>query len=297
MQRPSEAIDTIKHPAVLAARQALGQVGRQGATAFLADGLRLVTQAVRSPATVETVFFLHPLVGPEEQALLGRAQKSGLACHMVRKGVFFRMLGLGYETSVGVLAVVKRPVTADVARVARGDVCVLVGEQIQDPRNVGVLVRTADAWETVCAVFTSDSADPYSRAAVRSSTSSIFRMPLAIVSDLPACLRQLKANSLRIIGTSAHAEMPCWDANLSAPCAIVLGNESVGLSESVRRACDEMVTVPMHGGAESLNVTVAGGILLYERARQRASDHGGASHKGRASGGRDRGSCALESSD
>ena len=58
---------------------------------------------------------------------------------------------------------------------------------------------------------------------------------------------------------------------MSARCAIVLGNESVGLSGSVREVCDEMVTVPMHGGAESLNVTVAGGILLYERARQRAT--------------------------
>jgi 23S rRNA (guanosine2251-2'-O)-methyltransferase len=105
-------------------------------------------------------------------------------------------------------------------------------------------------------------------------------MPLAIVSDLPACLERLKANSLRIIGTSAHAEVPCWDADLSAPCAIVLGNESVGLSESVRKVCDEMVTIPMHGGAESLNVTVAGGIMLYERARQRARARRAVRHDG-----------------
>jgi TrmH family RNA methyltransferase len=280
MVRPSEVIATIKHPAVIAAREGLGQVGRQGASAFLADGHRLVSQAIRSRADIQSIFFLHPLAGAEEEALLERALEAGFACHLVRKGVFFRMLGLGYETSVGVLAVVRRPPSADITQVARGDVCMLLGEQIQDPRNVGVLVRTADAWETACTVFTSDSADPYCRAAVRSSTSSIFRMPLAIVSDLPACLERLKANSLRIIGTSAHAEVPCWDADLSAPCAIVLGNESVGLSESVRKVCDEMVTIPMHGGAESLNVTVAGGIMLYERARQRARARRAVRHDG-----------------
>jgi TrmH family RNA methyltransferase len=271
MARPNNIISTLKHPAVVAAREGIGQVGRQAATAFLADGHRLVSQAIRSGAPIESVFFLHPFAGAEDAALLERARDAGLACHLVTKGVFFRLLGLGYETSVGALAVVRRPASADAAQLARGDACVLVGEQIQDPRNVGVLVRTADAWKISCAVFTSGSADAYSRASVRSSTSSIFRVPLAIVSDLPACLGRLKANSVRIIGTSAHAELPCWEADLSAPCAIVLGNESAGLSEAVRKVCDEVVTIPMHGGAESLNVTVAGGIMLYERARQRGA--------------------------
>ncbi len=273
--RQSEVISTLKHPAIVAARRALGQAGREGATAFLADGARLVSHAIRSGAPVESIFFLHPIAGPEEEVLYAAARGAGAACHLVTKGVFFRLLGLGYETSVGVLAVVRRPDSADFARLARGDVCVLVGEQIQDPRNVGVLVRTADAWRTACAVFTSDSADAYSRAAVRSSTSSIFRVPLAVVPDLAACLSVLKANGLRVVGTSAHAARPCWDADLTAPCAIVVGNESVGLSDAARKACDETVTIPMGGGAESLNVTVAAGIMLYERARQRAAASAG----------------------
>ena len=268
MVRAEDVISTIKDAAVVAARRSLGQIGRQGATAFLADGHRLVGHALRAGAPIESVFFLHPVEGEEEAELLRRARQSGVECRHVTRGVFFRMLGLGYETSVGVLAVIERPPSADARRLAQGDACLLAGERIQDPRNVGVLVRTADAWGLPCAVFSEDSADPYSRGSVRSSTGSIFRVPLAIAPDLVAALEGLKARSVRIIGTSAHAEVPCWDADLSGRCTIVVGNESVGLSERARAVCDAVVTVPMEGGADSFNVTVAAGIILYERARQ-----------------------------
>jgi TrmH family RNA methyltransferase len=147
----------------------------------------------------------------------------------------------------------------------------MVGEQIQDPRNVGVMVRTADAWQPAATVLSADSADPWCRAAVRSSTGSIFRMPLSMPEDLPAYVRKLKSRGVRIVGTSAHAPAPVWDTDLTGPCALVLGNESVGMSEELTAECDEFVTIPMHGGASSFNVTVAGGILLYERERQRLS--------------------------
>jgi len=269
MESAEEVISSIKHPAVVAARRALGQVGQGAVTSYLADGHSLVSQAVDARVPVEGVFFLHPVEGPEEAALLARVRGSGLPCHVVRRGVFFRILGLGYETSVGVLAELRRPPSADLLQATqRADACALAGEQIQDPRNVGVLIRTADAWGLACAAFTADSADPYSRASVRSTTGSIFRVPVARVSDLPACLSSLRGRGMCIVGTSAHARTACWDADLRGPCVVVLGNESVGLSEAVRNSCDLVVRIPMHGGARSLNVTVAAGIVLYERERQ-----------------------------
>jgi tRNA G18 (ribose-2'-O)-methylase SpoU len=246
-------------------------VGKAAPTAYLADGRQLVSQAVRCRALVQGVFFVQPVESVEDVAVVNAARVAGLKCRPVTKGVFFKLLGLGYETSVRVLAVVERPEPPDVVQFARADVCILAGERIVDPRNVGVLVRTADACGVPCVAFTRDSADPYSRASVRSSTSSIFRVPLALVGDLPACLERLKARSLRIVGTSAHAEVPCWKADLTGACVIVVGTESVGLSEAVRSACDELVTIPMKGGADSFNVTVAAGVVLYERARQVAA--------------------------
>lgn len=267
--RPEEkVISSIKHPAVVAARQGLGQIGRHGRSSFLVDGYKLVSQALESRARSESLFFLHPVEGEAHAALLQHAFDMEVECHLVTKGVFFRILGLGYETSVQVLAAVSRPQSADATAFLDGDACLLVGERIQDPRNVGVLIRTADGWGLPGAIFSGDSADPYSRASVRSSTGSIFRLRLTLTDNLVACLEKLKAMSVRIIGTSAHAKKACWDVDLSARSAIVFGNETTGLSDDVKKACDELVTIPMRGRAHSFNVTVAAGIILYQRARQ-----------------------------
>ena len=262
-----EVISSIKHPAVVAARQSLGQVGGQAATSFFADGARLASQALQSPLPVERVFFLDP-VGGEEAVLLRQARAGAAECWVVTRGVFFRILGLGYETAVRTLAVVTRPTSPDLCALLEGDVCALVGEGIQDPRNVGVLIRTADAWGLPGVVFSQDSADPYCRGSVRSSTGSVFRVPVTITAHLVEYLERLKERSVRVIGTSAHATDACWDVDLSGPAAYVFGNESVGLSAEVEGVCDAVVSVPQYGGAHSLNVTVAAGIILYEWARQ-----------------------------
>jgi TrmH family RNA methyltransferase len=264
----TDVITKLKHPAVTEARRRLGQLGRNEPTAFVADGHNLVSQALDARALIDALFFLDPVEGAEAD-LLRAAAESAVQCHIVSKGIFFRTLGLGYETSVRVLAVVSRPPFGDPVELVGGDGCLLVGERIQDPRNVGVMIRTADAWGLACCVFSRDSADPFSRASVRSTTGSVFRVPLSLSDRLAEDLERLKARSVRVVGTSAHAGKPCWEADLTGPIATVLGNESSGLSAETADACDELVAIPMQGGAHSFNVTVAAGIVLYERARQR----------------------------
>ena len=271
MKADADRISTVKHPAVASARKAIARSGRESPRSFLVDGHRMVCQALEGRADVESVFVLDPIETTEDEQLLAMVEARGVVCYPTAKGVFFKLLGLGYETSVRSLAIVRRnPLTsADVAALAGDDTCFLVGETIQDPRNVGVLIRTADAYGLTAAVFTRDSADPYARAGVRSTTGSVFRVPVGETQGVQDCLARLKDRSVRIVGTSAAAAQPCWDADLSSPCAVVLGNETHGLSPDAKGLCDEMVTIPMYGGAHSLNVTVAAGILLYEVAKRR----------------------------
>jgi len=264
-----DVIATIKHPAIVQARQSIGQAGREGPTSFLVDGHSLVSQAVAAGAPVERLFFLAPVEGAKHRALLEDAQTRGIECHRVSKGIFFRLLGLGYETSVRVLAVVRRKTSPETTQPTGPGTCVLVGERIQDPRNIGVLIRTADAYGTSHAVFSAGSADPFCRASVRSTTGSIFRVPLTIAEDVAGCLGRLAESGMKIVGTSAQAARLCWEEDLSGPCAIVLGNETAGLSDGAKALCDALVSIPMSGGAHSFNVTVAAGIVFYERARQR----------------------------
>jgi TrmH family RNA methyltransferase len=265
-----EVISSIKHPAVAEVRRSLGQVGGGRPTAFVVEDARMISQALAAGAPVEAVLFMDPVEGPDEKVLRDALRRAGVQSHLTHRGVFFRVLDLGYETATRVLATVRaEPFPhARLAELIDAQACFLVGEQIQDPRNVGVLVRTADALGVRAAIFSSDSADPYSRASVRSTTGSILRVPLVLAERLPEVLAALRAAGVRVIGTSAHAATACWDADLSTPCAILLGNETSGLSEGAKSVCDLLVTIPMQGEASSLNVTVAAGALLYEVARQ-----------------------------
>jgi tRNA G18 (ribose-2'-O)-methylase SpoU len=265
MSSELERIDSVKHPAVAEARRSTRAQG----DCFLVDGHRFVAQAVAAAAPVRRVFLLDP-TPPEHAAALAAAEarRAGIECLALTKGVFFRTLGLGYETAVRVLAQIERPPPVTPTSLACADSCLLVGECIQDPRNVGVMLRTADAWSLPGVAFSGDSADPWRRAAVRSSTGSIFRVPVAMPDDLPAALRQLREQGMHIVGTSAAAPTTIWDADLTGACAVVLGNETHGLTDAAQSACDTFVTIPMTGGAHSFNVTIAAGICLYERARQ-----------------------------
>ncbi|MBM3476654.1 MAG: RNA methyltransferase [Armatimonadetes bacterium] len=266
----AETITGVKHPTIVRVRQSLGQAGGGRATAFLVEDAKMVSQALAAGAPLETVLYLDPVEQPEEQALLEAVRRAGAECQVVTRGVFFRVLDLGYETATRVLATVRaEPLPASrLGELTNEEACLLVGEGIQDPRNVGVLIRTADALGVRAAIFTADSADPYSRASVRSTTGSILRVPLVLAESLLDVLDNLRHRGVRIIGTSAHAATACWDADLSPPCALLLGNETTGLSPEAQAACDLLVTIPMQGEASSLNVTVAVGALLYEVARQ-----------------------------
>ena len=264
-------ISSLKHPTLAEARQALNHSGKKKASAFLIDGQPLATQALESPLKIEHLFFLNPAPPDAREAIIEleqAAREHRIQRAHLTKGMFFKLLGLGYETSAWVLALVRRPPDDQPLAVDGKQGCLLVGERIRDPRNVGVLVRNADAFGLSAALFCGESADPYCRAALRSTTGSILRTTVGIADDLPGRLRELKEQGVHLIGSSAHAQTSCSEADWSGPCAILLGNESDGLSPEAAALCDTMVTIPMGGGASSLNVTVAAGILLHERTKQ-----------------------------
>jgi TrmH family RNA methyltransferase len=263
-----DVVNSIKHPAVVAARATTGQSRPGKPTSFLIEGGKLVLEAVEAGAPLEGVFFMHPL---EETDTWQAVQQTGVPCWLVTRGVYHRILGLTYETSTRILGTVKtiRRSAAELVAGMDPSTHLLVGESIQDPRNVGTLVRTAEACGLRAAAFTEGSADPFSRPSLRSSTGSILRVSIATDCRTRELLEAMRATGSRLVGASAAAAAPCWEVDLSPPCAFLLGNETTGLSREARELSDVMVRIPMYGRAHSFNVTVAAGILLYEAARQR----------------------------
>ena len=278
-KRPAseDTITSIKDPRVAAVR-----AGVDDRRSFLVEGERMLRQALERGAALESVLFLDPL-RPDLEPLFEAARLAAPVCSRVTRGVFFKILGLGYETAVEVLALV--PIPSHDARTLtegasdRKDALYLVGMGIQDPRNVGVLVRTADAFAATAFVLSADSAFPWSRQAIRSTTGSIYRLPIFLSDDLASFLGELRRQGVAILGSSVTGTDDCATAAYRFPCAVLLGNETTGLTPELRSCCDALLTIPMSGGAHSLNVTVAGGILLHHAALRRSGRAASASHR------------------
>jgi TrmH family RNA methyltransferase len=145
---------------------------------------------------------------------------------------------------------------------------ILVG--VQDPGNVGALIRTAEACGATGMVTMNDTASPFGWKALRASMGSALRLPMAVHVEPRALLGDLRARGVRLVGTSAHGGTPLFSSSLTGPTAILLGAEGAGLPPELRTACDVTVTIPMKPPVESLNVATAGALLLFEAARQRS---------------------------
>lgn len=144
----------------------------------------------------------------------------------------------------------------------------LVLDQIQDPRNLGACLRSAEAAGVDAVVIPKDRSAKLTAAAVKAAAGAAETVRLARVGNLASTLHWLKAAGVWIVGADADTPRSLFDAQLSAPIALVVGGEGRGLRRLTRETCDEIVSIPMHGTVASLNVSVAAAILLFELERQ-----------------------------
>lgn len=170
-------------------------------------------------------------------------------------------------TPQGAIAVARAP-RWDFDALEGGDLVVVLAE-VADPGNAGTLVRTASAAGASGVVFVRGSVDPWHPKVVRSAAAELFRIPVVRDADPGACAGAVRTLGLALVGAAARAPVDVYDCDLTRPVAIVVGNEAWGLPGWAQDAVDELVAIPMPGGAESLNVAVAGAILLFEAVRQR----------------------------
>lgn len=146
---------------------------------------------------------------------------------------------------------------------------VLVLDSLEDPQNVGTLLRSAEAAGVHGVVFPTERQAPLSPAAIKASAGATEHLLLAPVDDLAQALTDLHLRGLRIVGSEADAALTAREADLRGATAIVVGSEGHGLSPVIRRRCDLFVRIPMRGVIGSLNAAVAGSILLFETLGQR----------------------------
>ena len=153
--------------------------------------------------------------------------------------------------------------------VQEGPALVLVLDGVQDPHNLGACLRTADAAGAHAVVAPRDRAVGLTPAVLKVASGAAESVPFVQVTNLARTLRALKDRGLKVVGAAGGAEQPLFAADLSGPLALVMGGEGGGLRRLTREQCDALVRIPMAGAVESLNVSVAAAVCLYEVVRQR----------------------------
>ena len=151
----------------------------------------------------------------------------------------------------------------------RGPALLLVLDGITDPHNLGACLRVADGAGAHAVIAPKDHAVGVNATVSKVASGAAETVPYLMVTNLARTLAELKEREIRVIGTSDTATASLYDVDLSGPVAIVLGAEGSGMRQLTARSCDELVRLPMQGVVESLNVSVASGICLYEALRQR----------------------------
>jgi RNA methyltransferase, TrmH family len=234
--------------------------GRRRAERFLAEGPNLVEAAARRGLVLE-VFATEAAVQRHTEVL------AGLTVHEVTERAAKALSET--VTPSGLVAVCTMP-DGDLDAVLAGQPpLVVVAVDLSEPGNAGTLIRLADAMGAAAVVFAGHSVDPYNGKCLRSSAGSIFAVPVVVAEDAGGVVSGLRASGLQVLATTLDGELSLDDADavLGAPTAWVFGPEAHGLPQEIAALADHRVTIPMAGGAESLNVAAAAAICLYQSAR------------------------------
>ena len=177
----------------------------------------------------------------------------------------------GTRDHQGVLALVEPYRYADAYALARAERPLMaVLDRVTDPRNLGAVCRSAEGAGATGVVVPAHGSAVVTPAVARASAGAIEHLPVAVVTNLARYLEEVKSGELWVFGAAGEkGARPMWETDLSGGAAIVLGAEGKGLRPLVRRTCDALVSIPLLGRVESLNVSVAAALLLYEARRQR----------------------------
>ena len=235
---------------------------------FHAVGVRLKT----APASVIEVYFDASRRDARMRQFMARAQEAGVRLIESDGARLAKLAGsLGHQ---GVAARVQALEMArsldDLLDGVQGPPLILVLDGVTDPHNLGACLRVADGAGAHAVIAPKDHAVGINATVAKVASGAAETVPYFMVTNLARTLGELKERSIWIVGTSDDAPRTLYQADFKGPTALVLGAEGAGMRQLTRKTCDELVSIPMCGAVESLNVSVASGICLYEARRQRS---------------------------
>jgi TrmH family RNA methyltransferase len=240
---------------------------RQKEKTYLIEGVKMVEEALRENAGAMTVVAAPPLMRHHGKGVLKLAENRGVDILWVSE----RLMDTLAETRTPqpVMAAVPIRTYSEDELLARSTGLIVCAHELQDPGNLGTIIRTSEAVGASGVVVSPHTVDPYNAKAVRASMGSILRLPVVPVRDLSAFLRKCRQNGFQSVAAVLTGEKTPFDIDLTKPTCVVLGQEGEGLRGDVTADIDLRVRIPMASSIDSLNVATAAAVILYEALRQR----------------------------
>lgn len=257
-------ITGLQNPVVKAAAELKQKKYRQQQGLFLAEGLRTVEEAVRY-GNVKSVFYT-AIEDDRTRSVLEEAASKQVQLICVSEAVLKKIADT--ETPQGVIAVCETGKAGLEELLATGKM-LLVLDRVGDPGNIGTMLRTADAAGLGGLVLLKGSADIYAPKTVRASMGSLFHLPVVSGVSETEFVSSARKAGYELLVTSLDGADNLYKADLRGRLAFVMGNEANGVTDSLLEAADKRVFIPMQGRAESLNVAMAAGVVMFEALRQR----------------------------
>jgi len=251
---------TIKYVKSLHLRKNREQEGR-----FIVEGIKMVREAMASEIKTDCIIMSEDGMDAM-QGLRNEAEQKGIRVLTVSGKVFGEISDT--QTPQGVLAVMEIPGHSLDPLLKRENCFLVVLDGIQDPGNMGTIIRTIDAAGGSGAVLLKGCTDPFSMKAVRSTMGSIYRVPVVMIDDRQHFLSSLSESGFCIAASHLKGQNIFKWAGGHGKTALVVGSEAHGVARDIEERADVLVKIPMAGGAESLNASVAAGILIYEIFRK-----------------------------
>jgi TrmH family RNA methyltransferase len=225
---------------------------------YFIEGIKMVKEALQERVSIEKLIFSEDFPISE----LGEECIAGIGSTYVTSGIFKQISDV--ENPQGVIAIIKKRRMTLQELITKPSYFIVILDRVQDPGNVGSIIRTVDAARGDAVVLLKGSADPYNPKTLRSTMGSIFRVPTFEIEESGSFIKQLISADTHLIVSCLNGDnLFNWNGNYNKT-ALVIGNESKGVENEIPNLASSRVTIPMAGRAESLNASVAAGILIYE---------------------------------
>lgn len=237
------------------------------------EGRNPVMEALQSDLEIRRVLVAKGTQGRVMERLLHLCQKQGVDVQWVdrsaldrksqtgrHQGVIAELAAIGYADLDAVVAA---------AAASERDLLLVMLDGVEDPQNLGSVIRTAEAVGAHGVIIPRHRAAGVTAAVARASAGAIAHLPVVQVTNLVQCVQNLQKQGAWVVGADAEAPQSVYQVDLTGPLVVVLGSEGKGISRLLRQNCDWLVSLPMFGQVSSLNVSVSAGVMLYEVIRQR----------------------------